>query len=101
MASAVIACSSSGNNEIVAAAGSGRKIRVHSYVVVVTAAVDFKWRSANTDLTGAMSCAADGDGVASADAPDGLFETAANEALNLNLSGATAVAGHVRYSLAP
>jgi hypothetical protein len=36
-------------------------------------------------------------GVAAAYCPVGHFETAAGEALNINLSGAVAVGGHVVY----
>ena len=94
---AVVSESSSGNNEVVAAAGSGLKIKVVSYVIIAAGAVSAKWRTASTDLSGAMALAANGGVSASSDETASLLVTAANEALNLNLSGAVAVAGHVSY----
>lgn len=93
---AAIAEASSGNNEVVAAV-TGKAIRVLAYVLVANDAVNAKWRSANTDKSGLLYLAANG-GVAATGAPDiPLLETAAGEALNLNLSGAVAVGGHVTY----
>lgn len=92
---ASIAASSSGANSIVAAVAS-KKIRVLNYVIVANAAVNAKWQSASTDKTGLSYLAANG-GVSSGYAPSGHFETAVNEALNLNLSGAVAVGGHLSY----
>ena len=93
---ASVSTASSGDTSIVAAQGSGNKIRVLAYVLVASAAVSVKWRSASTDKTGAMALAANG-GVSSGYSPVGHFETAANEALNLNLSGAQQVSGHIAY----
>lgn len=100
MASVAIAASSSGNNEIVAAV-AGKSVRVHGYVLVANGDVDAKFRSADAaDLTGAMPMGAKGGGVAAPWAGEaGWFQTAAGEALNLNLSGAVAVRGHLVYTL--
>lgn len=94
---AVISASSSGNNTIVAAVTS-KKIRVLGYVLVANGAVNVKFQSAagGTDKTGLLYLAANG-GVASNFSPVGLFETVAGELLNLNLSGAVAVGGHLVY----
>lgn len=92
---APIAASSSGDNAIVAAV-VGKKIRVLSYVLMANAAVNAKWRSATTDKSGLLYFAANGGAVAP-HTPIGHLETAVNEALNLNLSGAVAVGGHVTY----
>jgi hypothetical protein len=92
---ASVAASSSGNNEIVAAV-SGKIIVVTSYVLVASGTVSAKWRSASTDISGAMSMS-DTTGAAASDPAHGLVETVAGEALNLNLNGAVAVNGHITY----
>lgn len=92
---AKIDCSSSGDNTIVALVAS-TKIRVVSYVLSASAAVNAKWKSgASTDKSGLIYM--DAKGGAQASHQDGLLETAAGEALVLNLSGAVAVGGHVAY----
>lgn len=92
----IISESSSGNNEVVAAVPT-KKIRVLSYVLIANAAVNAKWRSADSaDKSGLFYLAAN-TGASSGYSPVGHFETAAGEALNLNLSGAVAVGGHVTY----
>lgn len=97
--SAAVAISSAGANAIVAAT-AGRKICVIGYVLMAAAAVNVKWQSASTDKTGLLYPAANGGAVAGL-APDYKFwfECAEGEALNLNLSGAVAVGGHVTYIL--
>ena len=93
---AVIAASSSGDNTLVSAVAS-KKIRVLSYVLVANAAVNAKFQSATAgDLTGLLYCAAN-TGASSGFSPVGHFQTAANEDLQLNLSGAVAVGGHLTY----
>jgi len=93
---APIACSSSGANAIVAAV-EGKKIRVISYLISCNGAVNAKWQSASTDKTGLLYMDAAGKGAVGPANPIGHFETVANEALNLNLSGAVAVGGHITY----
>lgn len=93
---AVVSESSSGNNEVVAAV-TGKKIRVLAWDVSPSDTVNFKWRSASTDITGLYYAANAGNGVARAFNPVGYFETASDEALNINLSGAVAVGGSVVY----
>lgn len=98
---AKIDVSSSGSNTIVSAV-TGKKIRVLAYTIIAAGAVTAKWQSASTDLSGAMSLAANGGAAPSISilAPGnmiGLFETAPGEALNLNLGGAVNVAGHMTY----
>lgn len=100
---AAVAASASGDNTIVAVA-AGTKIYVLSYVLVASGAVSAKWKSGSTDLSGAMSLSGNG-GVAIA----GAFETplftvggtSGGDDLILNLSGATAVNGHVAYIVLP
>jgi hypothetical protein len=95
--------SSSGDNQIVAASGT-KKIRVKSFQLVnaVATANGAKWRSGTTDLTGtATSPAATGifADVEPSDPKGFLFETAAGQALNLNLTAATAVIASGEYTL--
>lgn len=98
-----ISVSSSGANEIVAAV-PGRRIRVLSYIIVADAAVKVTWRSGSTDLSGQMNLAAAGYGVSSSGSVSSMgylaqFVTAPGEALNLNLSLAAAVGGHLTYEI--
>ena len=96
---ALINASASGNTVIVAAQGAGTRIRVTSYLYVVEAAVDVAFRSGSTTVrAGPMPHDGKGQGVTPSD-PGGLFETDANEALNINLSGAVIVRGHLTYSV--
>jgi hypothetical protein len=92
---AVITASASGATSIVAAVTS-KKIRVLSWNLVCNAAVNVKWLSAATDKTGLHYFAANG-GISVGFNPFGHFETAATEALNINLSGAVAVGGSLVY----
>ena len=98
---AKIDASASGNNEIVAAV-TGKRIRVVGYTIIATGTVTVKWRSASTDLSGGMALAANGGttpsvSVLSPAGMFGVFQTEPGEALNLNLSGAVAVGGHLVY----
>lgn len=94
---AIIDAALSGNNTIVAAV-TGKKIRVLAYVLVASAAVTARFESAadGTALTGQMQVGANGI-VPSGYNPLGHFETVAGELLNLELSGAISVDGHVTY----
>ena len=92
---AAITASASGATVVVASVAS-KKIRIISYVVVANAAVNVKFQSNASDKTGLLYLAANG-GVSGAYAPTGHFETASGEALNINLSAAVAVGGHVTY----
>lgn len=93
---AAISASASGDTVVVAAVAS-KKIRVVSYMFQSAGAVDVRFRSgAATNLTGALPNAAN-TGAAAGFSPVGHFETVAGEALNINLSAAVAVGGHVAY----
>lgn len=92
---AKITASSSGANEVVAAV-TGKKIVVLSYFLSASGTVNAKWQRASTDITGLHYMVANNQ-VPVAFSPVGHFETAAGEALNLNLSGAVAVGGHLVY----
>lgn len=97
---AAIAASGSGDNTLVDAV-SGYKIRVLGYTFIVSGAVNVKFQSAadGDDLTGTMVFDAASKGASVTVNGLGLFETAPGELLNLNLSGAVGVNGHLTYQL--
>jgi hypothetical protein len=107
MAIAAIAASGLGDNVVVAAVTSpgNKKIRVHNLQLWngVATANSVKLRSGTTDLHAAFPLPlAVGIPVTmqQASSPnDYLVETQAGQALNINLSAATAVAGWLEYSL--
>jgi hypothetical protein len=92
---ATVVASSSGNTAVVAAV-SGKRIVVVAHKILANAAVNVKWQSASTDITGLSYLAANGGEVLPYN-PAGWFRTTAGEALNINLSGAVAVGGHITY----
>jgi hypothetical protein len=99
---AAIAATSSGANQVVAAQGAGKKIGVIRVMLISKTALDVKFQSATNDITGTLGLAAGGgwrDALArnADDSGDSLFETNANEALNINLSGAGTVGGYIAY----
>lgn len=92
---AVVSEASIADNEVVAAVAT-KKIRVLSYVLNAAGGLNTAtWKTAATALSGAMDLA--DNSSLSASAQFGLFETVAGEALNLALTAATLVAGHVSY----
>ncbi len=100
---ASISAASSGSNEIVAAV-TGKRIKVLAYTVIAAGDVSITWRSASTAISGAMSIAQNGGAApaAGASGPLGfvpLLQTESGEALNLNLSSAVQVSGHLTYVL--
>jgi len=94
---AAINVAASGDNTIVSAV-SGKKIRVLSYSLVCGAAVNARWEdgAGGTALSGIMEFAAN-SGISVPYSPVGHFETTANTILNLELSGAVSVDGHLVY----
>jgi hypothetical protein len=96
---AFVNASSAGDNELVPAPGSGIKIRVISLVAVAGATANtMTLRSATTAISAGFPFAANG-GMVLNDNKSGWFQTAANEALNVNLSGSTLVAVSITYVL--
>lgn len=94
---AIINASTSGNNTLIAAV-VGKKIRVLSYTFITGAAVNVRFEdgAAGTALTGIMEHGVNG-GQSVSFSPVGHFETTANTLLNLELSGAVSVDGHITY----
>lgn len=97
---AVIDKATSGDNTLVAAQGSGNKIRVYSLFMVSTGIVTVRFESGagGTALTGHMSLVAN-TGFVLPHNPLGWFETAADTLLNLELSAATSVDGCMVWSV--
>jgi hypothetical protein len=93
---AAFTASSNGDNEIVAAV-AGKKTIVFSYTLMANGTVNAKFRSDTTDISGLKYFIAN-TGIACTDNAKGWFETQAGHALNLNLSGAVAVAGELVYA---
>lgn len=92
-----LSASTLGTNTVVATV-STKKIRVIQWVATTKATVDFKWQShGGTDLTGLFYGSGAGGGAGGAYNPLGHFETAAGEALDINLSVATTVGGSLVY----
>lgn len=98
---AVIDHASSGDNTLVSAV-TARKIRVLAYTIVAASAVTVRFESGagGTAMSGQMQIAANG-GVSANCGEIGCFETASATLLNLELSGAVSVDGHVTYTEVP
>jgi len=91
---ATINATTSGDTQVVAAV-SNRRIVVVAFGVIANSAVNIRFRSGTTDITGSMRLV-EGGGIAHAyDA--GLFQTAVNQPLNINLSANATVGGYVVY----
>lgn len=93
---AKISTGDSGDTALVAAV-TGKKIKVTGMFLIAAGAVSVKFKGGATDLTGAMAVAANGGFSVMSNADNPIFETAAGAALNINLSGAVAVAGAITY----
>jgi len=91
---------SSGDTQIVAADAT-KKIKLLSCKLISNGTVSVKWRSGTTDLEGASPLVANSGYVLPASSPGQghYLETAVSSALNINLSGAVQVSGHISYYL--
>ena len=87
---AFLNATASGNTQIVPAQGAGIRVRVLGVTVVSLTALTIKFQSGTTDISSGKPVAATGGWVAP-EAIAGWFQTAPNEALNINLSGAGTV----------
>jgi hypothetical protein len=102
---AKIDAATSGDNTLVAAT-SGKKIRVLSLFLVPAGTVTARFESgaSGTALTGQMVLPVEGQHYATPALtlpfnPEGWFQTAASQLLNLELSGAVSVDGALTYVL--
>jgi hypothetical protein len=97
---AAIAAATGGENTLLAAV-AGKRIRVHSCVLVASGGANsarFESAAGGTALTGIMDIIDNGQLVLPHN-PAGWFQTVAGELLNLELSAGTAVGGHFTYTL--
>jgi hypothetical protein len=83
---AFINATTSGNTAVVVAQGAGVKIRVLSVFAISPTILNVKFQSATTDISATFPLDANGGFVMPSNY-DGWFQTNANEALNVNLSG--------------
>lgn len=97
--SVAIAASSSGDNTIISAPGAAKTIYVYAYSISFNGTVNAKFTdgASGTNKAGLFYGVANAGAANSVRPPYYLFKCSANTALVLNLSGATAVGGHVSY----
>jgi hypothetical protein len=103
MSTAPITASANGDNVVVAAV-PGRRIRVLTFVLSFSAAVNAKFLdgaggSALSGLYYGLGATAPGFSSDGTTDHRGIFTTSVGNALVLNLSGAIPVGGHVIYEL--
>jgi hypothetical protein len=93
---APISFNTTGDHTLVVAQGTGVKIRVVEFLLVSAGSVTavFQSGAAGTPLTGVMSLIV-GVPADAGPGPWGLFETAANQLLNLSLGGNIQVSGQL------
>lgn len=103
---AAVDTAASGDNVIVKMQPQN-KIKVVSYVLVVTSAISVRWLSKpaagnSKNMSGAMALAANGGVSSPAGSPGAwLMETELDQDLVLNLGAATQVSGHVAFFREP
>ena len=100
MKRASVNATASGNTQILPAQGVGQRIRILSAVMVTDAISVIKFQSSTTDISAGLPFSANG-GVVIGPNEHGWFETAENEALNLNLSLTANVGCSITYILVP
>lgn len=98
-----IQVNTSGDTQLVAAV-PGHRIRVISFVVTAGGNENVKFRSATTDITGVFYLGTHGvlSSPSPAQSPAGIlyqFQTAAGEALNINLLGTSDIGGYLVYQV--
>lgn len=98
--SIVISAASSGDNTLLAAQGSGNKIRILQLVLIAAGTVNVRLESAasGTAMSGVMSLVAN-TGFVLPFSPIGWGDTAGNALLNLELSQAIQVSGILTYAV--
>lgn len=100
---AAITASASGNNSIVSAV-TGRRIRILGYVLTFAGSVNAEWMDGTTAISGLLRGTAGANIVCPVCPPVAgsqlyWLATSQTSALQLNLSAATAVSGHLVYDL--
>lgn len=93
---AAVSVAAAASNAIIAAPGTNKRIVVLGYSIFGAAAVNGTWEdSGGTDLAGIVPLATGSRWVGSDECP--AFILPVNVGLNLLLSGAVQVSGHVTY----
>lgn len=92
--------SASGNTQVVAAPSATARIRVLALATVTTTATTVKFQSATNDITAGFPLSANG-GLVLPFNEHGWFQTNPGEALNVNLSGASATGVQLQYIVLP
>jgi hypothetical protein len=93
---AKIDVATSGDNAVVAAV-TGAKLTVVGFFLTSTGALSITFKSGSTAVSGAMAVAALGTLAVAGGPAAPLFQAAAGQALNINLSASTQVSGSVAY----
>lgn len=92
---ALISANDGGTNIILTAVTS-KCLRILSYVIISNGLTNLTWQSDLTDISGAMALT-ENTGVSSGYMPLGHFQTTVSEGLNINLSSAAEIGGHMTY----
>lgn len=87
-----------GTGDTLVAAVTGKRIRVISYVLGLSAAGTYQLQSDTTDITGAVGVGANAP-IAAPYNPAGHCETAKAEALKITITGGGNAVGHLTYQL--
>lgn len=92
---------STSGDQTVAAAVAGKRILVTSLVLNPAAETDLTFKSGSTEIVdfGGFKGTDEPPGLGLSFNPHGYFETAAGEALVMNVNGSVAVRGFVNYIL--
>ena len=95
---AAINVASSGDTTLVPAQGTGLKVRIWAYNFLAADVVNVTLKGGSTAFTGAYPCAAN-TGISCPPGGRPYFESAADEAIVINLSGEVQVSGLIVYEV--
>lgn len=87
----------SGRNELVAAQGAGKRIRLLAWSLTLNGACNLRWESGTTDKSGLFIFG--GAGLWEPPTFQPLLLMDDNEALNLNMSASVTVSGAIWYEV--
>ncbi len=101
MPSAAISCSTSGANDIIAAPGAGKYIRILALCIIADGTVTATLNDdAPTNYSGAEALVAN-SGFTLPGFEQGWFDCGVNQKFQITLGGAVGVRGIVRYEIRP
>lgn len=95
---AAVSPAASGANELVAAPGANKKLRIHGYRLTASAAIQARFYAGtiSTPLSGILYVGANG-AIGEPISGFPAFDLPANTAFGVDLDGATACGGYVKY----